>query len=307
MLPFPLCIHIMIQNNMFGTEYIVPHKKIKVNQREIFMKRDKNILVAFLLNLTFSALEFIGGIFTGSVAIISDAVHDFGDALSVGISYFLERKSRHKADEFYTYGYRRFSVLGGLITTVILLTASVLVLYNSIKRLLSPTPVYAGGMLLIALLGVIINGAAAYFTHDDSSLNGRAINLHMLEDVLGWAVVLIGAIIIRFTDFFFIDPLLSIGVSVFILHHAIKHLISILRLFLEKVPDNISVAALKKDITETEGVKDLRQTYIRSLDGESHAASIHIVTEGDAANIKKAVREKLQSLGFEYITIETES
>ena len=168
------------------------------------MKTEKNILIAFLLNLSFSIFEFIGGLFSNSVAILSDSIHDLGDALSIGISYFLERKSKKEPDEKYTYGYIRYSVMGSLITTVILLVGSLLVIYNSIKRVINPVQVNYDGMLILAIIGVIINFIAAYSTKEGDSLNQKSVNLHMLEDVLGWVVVLIGAIIMRFTDIGFI-------------------------------------------------------------------------------------------------------
>ena len=168
------------------------------------MKTQKNIFIAFILNLGFSILEFFGGLFTGSVAIISDAVHDLGDSLSIGISYFLEKKSKKRPDNVYTNGYLRFSVLGGLITTIILLIGSILVIVNSIRRFFNPIEINYDGMLIFAVIGVIINFIAAIVTKEGDSINQKAVNLHMLEDVLGWIVVLVGAVIMKFTDFVFI-------------------------------------------------------------------------------------------------------
>ena len=174
------------------------------------MKTEKNILVAFLLNLLFSIIELIGGIITNSVAIISDSIHDMGDAISVGISYFLEVKSNKKPDNNYTYGYIRYSVLGSVITTLILLMGSIFVIYNAIVRIFNPVEINYNGMIIFAILGVVINFFAAYFTKEGYSLNQKAVNLHMLEDVLGWAVVLIGAIVMKFTNIIIIDSILSI-------------------------------------------------------------------------------------------------
>ena len=115
------------------------------------MRTEKNILVAFVLNLLFSIFEFVGGIFTGSVAIISDAIHDIGDALSIGISYFLEKKSKKQPDDVYTYGYARYSVIGSVITTLILLFGSVMVIYNAILRIINPVPINYNGMILFAV------------------------------------------------------------------------------------------------------------------------------------------------------------
>ena len=180
------------------------------------MKTERNILIAFLLNLAFSIFEFFGGFFTGSVAIISDAVHDIGDAASIGASYFLEKKSKKQPDEHFTYGYARYSVIGSVITTLILLVGSLLVIYNAVLRIIHPTPINYGGMILFAIIGAAVNLLAALFTREGDSLNQKAVNLHMLEDVLGWLVVLVGAVIMRFTDIAIIDPLMSIGVAVFI-------------------------------------------------------------------------------------------
>ena len=164
------------------------------------MKTQRNILIAFLLNFGFSIFELFGGIFTGSVAILSDAVHDVGDAASIGASYFLEKKSKKQPDEIYTYGYARYSVVGSVITTLILLVGSVLVVWNAVERILHPVEIDYNGMILFAVVGVVINFCAAFFTREGDSLNQKAVNLHMLEDVLGWLVVLIGAVVMRFTD-----------------------------------------------------------------------------------------------------------
>ena len=180
------------------------------------MKTEKNIFLAFILNFAFSIFEFFGGIFTGSVAILSDAVHDIGDAASIGVAFFLEKKSKRQPDKIYTYGYTRYSVIGSVITTLILLFGSTMVIYNAIKRIITPVEIRYDGMIIFAVVGVCVNFLAAFLTREGDSLNQKAVNLHMLEDVLGWAVVLIGAIVMRFTDFAIIDPLMSIGVALFI-------------------------------------------------------------------------------------------
>ena len=265
------------------------------------------ILVAFLLNLCFSVFELIGGIFTGSVAILSDALHDLGDAAGIGCSFFLERKSRRAPDATHTYGYIRYSVLGGLITTVILLAGSCLVMYNAILRLFHPTPIHYDGMLILAVVGVIVNLAAALFTRHGDSLNQRAVNLHMLEDVLGWVVVLVGAVVMRFTDWVFLDPLMSMGVAVFILIHALKNLKEIADLFLEKTPDGVTVEELSHHLTELEGVVSIHHVHIRSLDGGRHYATLHAVIDGDPAAAKAAIRTELAEHGITHATIETET
>ena len=271
------------------------------------MKTEKNILVAFILNLAFSVFEFIGGLVTGSVAILSDAVHDIGDACSIGLSWFLERKSQKQPDENYTYGYARYSVLGGVITSLILLLGSALVVYNAIARLAEPKPINYDGMLLFAVLGVCVNFVAAYVTHGGKSLNQKAVNLHMLEDVLGWVVVLLGAVVMRLTDWWFLDPILSIGVAVFILINAVKNLREAADLFLEKTPHGVDTKELKEHICEIAGVLDVHHIHIWSLDGQRNYATMHIVTNKDPQQMKNAVRQELTEHGITHVTLELEA
>lgn len=271
------------------------------------MKTEKNILFAFILNLAFSIFEFFGGIFTNSVAILSDAIHDMGDALSIGISFFLEKKSKKKPDNNYTYGYIRYSVLGGLITTVILLVGSILVIYNAMGRIINPVEVNYKGMIIFAIIGVVMNFIAAYLTREGDSINQKSVNLHMLEDVLGWVVVLIGAIIMNFTDIKIIDPIMSIGVALFILINTLKNLKQILDLFLEKTPQNINIEKLKEHLQEIDGVNDIHHIHIWSIDGYNNYATMHIVTKSDnIKKIKEEIRKELAEHGICHAILETE-
>ena len=271
------------------------------------MKTEKNILIAFILNFSFAVFEFFGGIFTGSVAIISDAIHDVGDATSIGISYFLEKKSKRKPDEKYTYGYSRYSVIGSVITTLILLVGSVVVIINAVNKIMNPTEINYKGMIVFAVFGLVINFVAAFVTHGGGSLNQKAVNLHMLEDVLGWAVVLVGAVIMNFTDIKIIDPLMSIGVSVFIFINAFKNLKEVSDLFLEKTPRGINLDEIKRHISEINGVEEVHHIHIWSMDGNSNFATMHVVTDSEAHEIKEKVRAELYEHGISHVTLELEA
>lgn len=270
------------------------------------MKAERNIFIAFILNLGFSVFEFLGGLYTGSIAIISDAVHDIADAASIGISYFLEKKSKKQPDEIYTYGYTRYSVIGSLLTTAILLFGSITVIYNAIGRIISPAQINYNGMILFAIVGVCVNLAAAIVTRDGNSLNQKSVNLHMLEDVLGWIVVLVGAIVMRITDLPLIDPILSIVVALFILRNALMNLKEILALFLEKTPEGICVSKIRAHLMDIEGVADVHHIHIWSIDGRTNCATMHIVTNQDHYTVKQAVREELKEQGITHITLELE-
>ncbi len=271
------------------------------------MKTERNILMAFILNLMFSIFEFIGGIMTGSVAIVSDAVHDVGDALSIGISYLLERKSKKQPDEKYTYGYTRYSVAGGFITTLFLLVGSGITIYSAIKRIITPTDINYDGMIVFAVVGVCVNFCAALFTHGWGSLNQKAVNLHMIEDVLGWTVVLVGAVIMRFTNFTVLDPIMSIGVSIFILINAIRNMKEVADVFLGKAPHNVDIRKIKERIAGIGGVLDVHHIHLWSMDGQNNCATMHIVTDCEPYGIKNKIRKDMRDYGIGHVTIEIEN
>ncbi|MDO4744289.1 MAG: cation diffusion facilitator family transporter [Clostridia bacterium] len=271
------------------------------------MKTERNILIAFILNLLFSIFEFIGGTLCGSVAIISDSIHDIGDAASIGFSYFLENKSKKQPDDVYTYGYARYSVIGSVITTVILLVGAVIVIFTAIGRIVNPVKINYNEMILFAVVGAVVNVFAAYFTKGGDSLNQKAVNLHMLEDVFGWITVLIGAVVMRFTDFSVIDPIMSVGVAIFILFNSVKNLKEVLDLFLEKTPHDISIEEIKKHILDISGVLDVHHVHVRSFDGYNNHATMHIVADGDGVIIKKRIKEELREHGIWHTTLELES
>lgn len=270
------------------------------------MKTEKNILIAFLLNLSFSIFECIGGLITGSIAILSDSVHDIGDALSIGLSYILEKKSKKKPDNTYTYGYIRYSVIGSIITSTILLTGSIFVIYEAVKRLINPQELNYNGMIIISIIGVIVNTLAAMATKEGDSLNQKSVNLHMLEDVLGWIVVLIGSILIKFTNITYIDSILSIGVALFILRHAARNIKEVLDLFLEKTPKNIDIEEIKHHLKEINGVLDIHHIHVRSIDGFNTFITLHAQVKKYDSNIKKQIKEELSEHGICHSTIELE-
>ena len=270
------------------------------------MKKNMKLWIAFLLNFVFSVFEFVGGIFTGSIAISSDALHDLGDAISIGLSLGLEQLSQKGPDKKYTYGYYRYSVLGGTIQSMLLLCGAAFVAYSAICRFVAPQPVDYTGMLFVAVVGFAVNFAAAWFTSGEGSLNQRAINLHMLEDVLGWAAVLAGAVVMRFTDWAFIDPALSLALSVFIGINALKNLKRVLDIFLEKTPKEIDPEEITHHLVQIPGVESIHHLHIWSMDGYRHSATLHAVVTGEYGPVKQAIKEELAEHGIAHATVELE-
>lgn len=269
----------------------------------------KNIKAAFFINLIFTGIEIIGGIFTNSIAIMSDAVHDLGDTLSLGVSWGLESISKREADEKYTFGYDRFSLLGGIISSLVLFGGTVFILTETIPRLLNPQEVNPLGMLLLSVLGVSFNVLAYIRVHAGHSLNERAVSLHLLEDVFGWVAIMIGSIFILIFDWMFIDPLLSIIIAVYIFVHVLRILKEILDVLLQKVPAKIDVKAIEQGIDSIEGIVKVFHTHVWSLEGSKIMLSTHIVVPlsmnpDKVMDVKDKVIEYLKNEGISHVTIE---
>lgn len=271
----------------------------------------KSLGIAFFLNLGFAIIEIIGGMWTNSVAIISDAVHDFGDAFSIGVSFFLERFSEKRRTRTFTYGYKRFSTLGALINSIVLLVGSVFIFMETIPRLFHPAEVNYSGMMWLAVAGLAVNGFAALRLMKGNSISQRAVMLHLLEDVLGWLAVLIGSVIIRYTGWYFIDPLLSVCIGIFILTNVCRNLYAIFRILLQATPEHISEDKVKPVLEGLPGVKEVHDLHVWTLDGEKNIASAHLIvpdsaTREDIIRVKHTAVDRLKELGIEHLTVEIE-
>ncbi len=270
-----------------------------------------NIRVAFFLNLGFTLFEIIGGLYTNSLAILSDALHDLGDSFSLGMAWYLERHSHKESDRKYSYGYRRFSLLAALINTVILIAGSIYILSEAIPRLLHPEPAKAGGMIFLAVIGILVNGAAALRVRGEGSLNAQVISWHLLEDVLGWAAVLIVSISLLITDIYILDPILSILINLYVLYNVIGKLRKTLSLFLQAVPDTFEIPEIEHLLTNIPRVLSVHHTHVWSLDGENHVLTTHLVVNPEAdkedlVRIKQDVRQITSKMSLAHSTIELE-
>ena len=266
---------------------------------------------ALVLNLSFAIIEFIGGYLTNSVAILSDAIHDFGDALAILIAIGLEKISHRKSTEKFTYGFQRFSVLGALITGVVLLVGSAFVLGQAIPRLWNPVQPNSDGMLLLALLGVAINGWAAYKVSKGSSLNERMIMLHMLEDLFGWILVFLGATVMKFWDIPILDPILAIMLSIWVLINVFRNLREAMKVFLMGSPDPVLTKKVFDRLISFPEICGVHHTHIWSLDGEKHIFTGHLVfhsgaTHTEVEQVKASVKIALREFGILEATLEVE-
>ncbi|MBB6612653.1 cation transporter [Pontibacter sp. Tf4] len=270
-----------------------------------------NIRFAFFLNLGFAVVELIGGFFVNSVAIMSDALHDFGDAFTLGVSYFLQRKSEQQGNERYTYGYKRYSVAGALVTSLVLITGSVFVLSEATERLLNPEMPDPYGMLLFAIVGLAVNCAAFFRLRGGHNLNQRAVSLHMLEDLLGWAAVLVASVVLLFFEWPWLDALLSMGIALFMLVNAGKGAWASIKVLLQENPLASELSAIKAQVLSVGNVQEVHQLKVWSLDGEHHVLSAHVVVETikeptAMAALKQEIRYLLAPFAITEATLELE-
>lgn len=270
-----------------------------------------NLKVAFLLNLGFTIVEIVGGLWTNSVAILTDALHDSGDCASLGLAWYFDRLSRRGRTAEQTYGYTRYRLLGGLITGIVLIAGVGFMLWKAIARLNSPEAVNAPGMMGLAVLGIIANGTAVWRVKKGSSLTEKVVSWHLLEDTLGWIAVLIGAGVMTAWDLPIIDPILSIGISLFVLWNVGRNLKKVMQVFLQRAPESFDVQEFAVQVQRFPKVQDTHHIHVWSLDGESHVLSMHVRMAGDTSRneiieVKRRLREALDRERFKHITVDVE-
>lgn len=273
---------------------------------------EKNLKLAFFINFGFTIIEIIGGFLTNSVAIISDALHDLGDSLSLGLAWYIEGKANKKgATNEFSFGYARFRLLGALINSVVLVAGSVYIIYEAISRLQNPEAVDSKYMIGFAILGVLANGYAAWRVSGGKSLNDKVVSWHLLEDVLGWVAVLIVAIILQFKDWYILDPILSLGITLYILWGVGGRLKDTLHLLLQGVPEGLNMQEIKKQLQQVDHVSSIHHMHVWSLDGEHHVLTAHLVLEkishfDQIDDVRQKAIESVEEWDFSHHTFQLE-
>jgi cobalt-zinc-cadmium efflux system protein len=271
----------------------------------------RNLRTAFFLNLGFTIAEIIGGLLTNSLAILSDAVHDLGDSLALGLAWFMDQYAQREKDSLFSYGYQRFSLLGAMINILILVFGSIVIFSRAIPRLLNPEPTHAPGMIIMAVGGILVNGAAVLRLRGGKSINTQVVAWHLLEDVLGWVAVLLVSITLIFTEWYILDPLLSILITCYILFNVLKKGRKTLAVFLQSVPEGIRLEEIEDVIQAVPDVDSIHHTHIWSLDGEHHVLTTHVVLCDPAPRerimqVKDTIKNALLDYDLSHITIEIE-
>ena len=273
------------------------------------MKAKYTVWVAFFLNLSYAIVEFIAGGIFGSSAVLADSVHDLGDAIAIGISALLETISNREEDRHYTLGYKRFSLLGALVTAVILITGSILVILENIAKIFHPQSVNDEGIFWLGIIAITINVLASLVIRKGQTKNESILSLHFLEDTLGWVTVILMAIVLRFTDWYILDPLLSLVISFFILSKALPRFWRTLKIFLDAVPEGVDIQKIKTDLAELDHVASINQLNLWTMDGLEKNAIVHVCIKevGNMEACKESIRIFLKDCGFQNITIEVDA
>lgn len=274
------------------------------------MKEKNHLILPFILNLTFTIFEFIGGILTNSIALISDSIHDIGDSISIGVSLILHRHSKKPSNDDYTYGYKRFSLLGGLISSIVLVIGSGIVIYEAIPRLFATEDVKSLPLLFFAIIGVSVNLFAALKAKKGTSINEKVISLHLFEDAFGWIALLIGALLMELFGWYFIDPILSILFTLYILTHVYSNLKQIIKIFMEVAPDKPSVKEVQTQLMKLD-ILDVHHIHLWTMNGEQVLATLHVTIHSDISKeryiaLQNEVHETLEHLGIVHPTVEYE-
>ena len=273
------------------------------------MKAKYTVWIAFFLNLSYAIVEFIAGGIFGSSAVLADSVHDLGDAIAIGISALLETISNREEDRHYTLGYKRFSLLGALVTAVILITGSILVILENIAKIFHPQSVNDEGIFWLGIIAITINVLASLVIRKGQTKNESILSLHFLEDTLGWVAVILMAIVLRFTDWYILDPLLSIAISFFILSKALPRFWSTLKIFLDAVPEGVDIKQVMSDLEGLDNVASLNQLNLWTMDGLEKNAIVHVCLKEieQMETCKEFIRNLLKDCGFQNITIEVDA
>jgi cobalt-zinc-cadmium efflux system protein len=274
-------------------------------------EREARVRFAAFVNLAFTIVEIFGGLWTNSLAILSDALHDFGDSIALLVSWFFERGAKRAPDARYTFGYQRLSLFSALFSASVLVGGSIVIIFEAIPRFFNPESVNAFGMVGIAVIGIVFNGAGYFLLKRGESLNEKVLSWHLLEDVLGWIAILVGGIIIYFWNFYLIDPIMTVALTVFILYNVAKNLKEAISILLQGVPKHINLEAVKQDVKAIEGVLEMHDIHIWSLEGETDVFSAHVVVDDETLEkrplqTKQTIKDTLEKHHIEHSTIELE-
>lgn len=273
---------------------------------------DNKLKLGFVLNSSFTALEFTIGILSGSLALISDAAHNLTDSLSLLVSYFATKVSKKQANQDKTYGYGRATVLAAVINSLILLALAVYIFSEAYQRLQDPQPVEGGLVMVVAFVGILINGSIAYlFFKSRGDLNIRSAFLNMTLDAVASVGALIAGLVIVLMGNTLADPIISVIIGCMLLYGGLSVIKTALHLLFEGVPEGTDIPAIQRAVLAVPGVKGMDDLHVWALSTTSAAFSCHLVVEDSSLQKSIRLKDKVKRLlsekfGIEHATVEIE-
>ena len=270
-------------------------------------KAGKNLAFVFFMNLTFNLIVIIGGLATNSIAILADCIHDVSDTISIALAWVLEKISQKNPSKKYSYGYERFSILGAVIISVFVIIMGLVILNESIPRLFKPEGVDSGGMLILAVIGIIFKSLSVYRLHKGETFNEKAILFHQLGDIFEWITILILSLVLMFWKGApNLDPYVSIGIAIWLIFNLGRNLYKSLEVLLQKVPDSFNSDKFQRQISGIDGVRNIEDYHIWSLDGIDTVMTVKVNVDykKDTFQIKEEIKEISKQYNVVDLTIE---
>ena len=265
---------------------------MRIDTHNHHKKASENLAFVFFVNLTFNIIVIIGGLATNSMAILADCIHDMSDTISMAIAWLLEKIAQKDSSDKYSYGYQRFSILGAVITSIFVIVMAFFILSEAIPRLFSPEGVDAGGMLIVAIVGLVFKSVSVYRLHGGETFNEKAILYHLLGDIFEWIAILILSVVLIFWNAaLYLDPFVSIGIALWLIFNLGRTLIKSVQVLLQKTPDNFDVDEFRSCILAVEGVEDIEDFHVWSLDGIDSVMTLKVNVDFgmNVENIKKEI------------------
>ena len=286
--------------------HLAPEKKAK--------KESRNLFITILLNLVISVAEIIGGIFSNSLALISDALHNFSDGIAVMITYIAVRVSKKESNERKTFGYKRIQILAAFFNSVVLIAICIFLLYEAYERFLNPEPVKSIPMFIVATIGLIANFVGVYLLkgHSKSNINIKAAYLHLIGDTLSSVAVIAGGLLIYFFDIYWIDPLITVIISIYIIKETISVLIETYNILMQATPKGIDLDKIRKKVEEAEEITGIHHVHAWNLSDQEIHFEAHIDLKQDLRlSESELVLRKLEKLlqkeyGINHVTLQME-
>lgn len=280
---------------------------MRIDTHHHHKKAGENLAFVFFMNLAFNVIVILGGLATNSMAILADCIHDLSDTISIALAWVLEHVAQKDSTDRYSYGYQRFSILGAVIISVFVIVMALIILQEAIPRLFNPEGVDAHGMLLVAVVGIIFKSISVYRLHEGETFNEKAIFLHQLGDVFEWvAILILGLVLMVWDGAQYLDPFVSIGIAVWLIFNLGRNLYKSVEVLLQKTPDNFDVDEFKALILAIEGVNDIEDFHIWSLDGIDSVMTLKVNV--DFGNNVEMIKKEIYSISNRYhvvdITIE---